>query len=480
MRGGFRRSAAGASACAGSVLVLHLALTTRSESSSGSLLVEWLYLGLIVFATLACLTRWWTNPSDRPTWACLSLGLLAWTAGEVHHVFFLADHAVTPFPSLSDGFFVLFYPLCFVAVCLRVRGGMGRIGATLLLDGLIAATAACAVVAAITLATAPEGLPEDAGTPALIFNLAYPIGDLILVGAVAGGASLVRERVGRDFAAIGAGLILVATADALYLAQSLRGTYVEGSWIDSLWPAGLLAIAWGGWTRTDGITRERPLIYAGLPVAFSLAAVGILVVAGFSEVHRVSQVLATVAVLGVVARMNLALRENRRLLEASRREALADPLTGLANRRALVQELEAALERGTSHHLFIFDLDGFKHFNDTFGHPAGDELLIRLACALAENLEPEATPFRLGGDEFCVLVDDGRRDPNEALAAACAALSEDGDGYAVGASWGEVLIPQEAGQAADAVELADRRMYECKRLRKRSSDNRHLSMRTGV
>lgn len=232
----------------------------------------------------------------------------------------------------------------------------------------------------------------------------------------------------------------------------------------------------GGWTRTGGIARERPLIYAGLPVAFSLAAVGILVVAGFSDVDRVSQVVATVAVLGVVARMNLALRENRRLLEASRREAPADPLTGLANRRQLVQELEAALERGTSHHLFIFDLDGSSTSTTPSGHPAGDELLIRLAQGLAEDLEPEATPFRLGGDEFCVLVDDSRRDPGDALAAACAALSEDGDGYAVGVSWGKVLIPQEAGRAADAVELADRRMYECKKLRKRSSDKDRVEL----
>ena len=207
-------------------------------------------------------------------------------------------------------------------------------------------------------------------------------------------------------------------------------------------------------------------------MVFSLAAVGILAVAGFSEVDRISQALATAAVLGVVARMNLALRENRRLLEDSRREALADPLTGLGNRRQLVQDLEAALVRGTSHHLLIFDLDGFKHFNDTFGHPAGDELLVRLGRALAERLEPEAKPFRLGGDEFCVLVDDARWDPGEALTAACAALAEDGDGYEVRASWGEVAIPGEASEAAEAMVLADRRMYERKKERKLSSGDR--------
>ena len=457
-------------ACATAGLALHAALTTVADPRViEPIRVEWLYLSLIVFATLACLARWRSQPTDRSAWACLSVALLSWTAGEAYHLAFLADEAITPFPSPSDGFFVLFYPLCFAAVCLRVAGSVGRISATLLLDGFIAATAACAVLAPLTLAATLPGIAESAGLLAVIFELAYPVGDLILVGAVVGGASLVRERIGRELAAIGAGLVLVATADAIFLSQTLAGTYVEGSWFESLWPAGLLLIAWSGWGCAHAQRERRPAGDSWLPVAFSLLAVGVLAVAGFSDVDRVSQALATMAALGVVARMNLALRDNRRLLEASRREALVDPLTGLGNRRELVQRLEAAVGAGTAHHLFVFDLDGFKLFNDTFGHPAGDDLLVRRGRSLTQGLGAGASAFRLGGDEFCLLVEDRVSDPWAALAAAESALCERGAGYEIRASWGGVAIPGEAGGAAEAMLLADRRMYARKKQRKSRS-----------
>ena len=76
-------------------------------------------------------------------------------------------------------------------------------------------------------------------------------------------------------------------------------------------------------------------------------------------------------------------QENQRLLAASRVEALTDALTGLGNRRALVADLDHALPRGDERPqlLALFDLDGFKQYNDSFGHPAGDALLVRLGRA---------------------------------------------------------------------------------------------------
>ncbi len=463
-----RRCADAAFASAASALALHVALTGVERPGTGTVrALEAMYLGLIVFATIACLWRWRSSRADRGAWACLSLALLAWSAGEAHHALFLADLAITPFPSIGDAFFVIFYPLCFAAVCLLVRGSVDRIGLTLLLDGVVAAAAACAVLAGLTITTALRGLAYTDGALSLIFTLAYPVGDLILIGALAGGASLVEGRVRRDVLAVGAGLLAVATADAIHLATMMDGTYTEGSWIDSLWPAGLLMIAWGGWAPVRVVTGRTAALLSRLPVICSLAAVGILAIAEIADVDPVAQVLATVAVLGVVARMHLTLRENRRLLDASRREALTDPLTGLANRRQLAHDLQAALSAGADHHLFLFDLDGFKHYNDTFGHSAGDELLKRRAGTLTAQLRDDATAYRLGGDEFCVLVEDQRCDTTVVLDSARTALAEDGDGYAVRASWGGVSIPCETQSAADALVLADRRMYACKDVRKR-------------
>jgi diguanylate cyclase (GGDEF)-like protein len=136
-----------------------------------------------------------------------------------------------------------------------------------------------------------------------------------------------------------------------------------------------------------------------------------------------------------------------------------DSLTGLANRRRLIVDLERRLGRAGAAPaaLLLFDLDGFKTYNDSFGHMAGDSLLARLGTALRTAVEPGGTAYRLGGDEFCVLCD------AEALpvieVAAEMALTERGEGFAIGASHGAVALPQEATDPAEALRIADERMY---------------------
>ena len=150
------------------------------------------------------------------------------------------------------------------------------------------------------------------------------------------------------------------------------------------------------------------------------------------------------------------------VLRASRLEletaAMSDALTGLPNRRRLLVDLERQTARGAADAvLLLFDLDGFKNYNDTFGHLAGDALLTRLGHSLARAVESHGRAYRLGGDEFCVLADTRAR--AELELAASSALSEHGDGFAVTASYGAVAIPEEASAAEDALRLADQRMY---------------------
>ena len=107
----------------------------------------------------------------------------------------------------------------------------------------------------------------------------------------------------------------------------------------------------------------------------------------------------------------------------------------------------------------MFDLDGFKAYNDTFGHSAGDALLARLGAKLAATVAPHGEAYRLGGDEFCVLLDVDVRRLDDMVAAVGEALTEDGDEFTVGASCGVVLLPHEADNPDRALQLADERMY---------------------
>ncbi len=160
-------------------------------------------------------------------------------------------------------------------------------------------------------------------------------------------------------------------------------------------------------------------------------------------------------------------RENECLLAASQVEALTDALTGLPNRRALVSDLTVLFDtdRDSSsppHLLGLFDLDGFKQFNDTFGHPAGDALLARLGHRLADAMAGIGTAYRMGGDEFCVLMPSGANDPFATADLAAKALSEVSDGVVVECSYGTASIPAEAATIEQALRLVDHRLYDRK------------------
>jgi diguanylate cyclase (GGDEF)-like protein len=109
--------------------------------------------------------------------------------------------------------------------------------------------------------------------------------------------------------------------------------------------------------------------------------------------------------------------------------------------------------------LILYDLDGFKRYNDWHGHPAGDRLLARLGRGLASAAGAFARAYRLGGDEFCVLVAGGEDAAVDTLEAGRSALSEQEAGFTVGSSAALVVLPRDAQSASDVLELADERLY---------------------
>jgi diguanylate cyclase (GGDEF)-like protein/PAS domain S-box-containing protein len=156
-------------------------------------------------------------------------------------------------------------------------------------------------------------------------------------------------------------------------------------------------------------------------------------------------------------------------------QALHDPLTSLGNRRSLLADLGERLDAATLDRpllLQLFDLDGFKTYNDTFGHPAGDSLLTRMAHRLQTGLAGRASAYRMGGDEFCVLSLPACDDHEAIARIAVDALEERGEGFRVTASYGSVTLPAEAATATVALREADRRMYARKSLDSRSSAGR--------
>ena len=200
--------------------------------------------------------------------------------------------------------------------------------------------------------------------------------------------------------------------------------------------------------------------------------------------HMDGRVLVDGIVSDVTRRVEAetALREAQRELQEQLRlneyQARHDHLTGLGNRRLLLADLEALAAAATVSRpltLAVLDLDGFKQYNDAYGHPAGDALLARLGRKLTAAAGPDVGCYRLGGDEFCVLHHRGG-DAEAAIEAVAGSLSEHGEGFSIDCSVGVVSMPTETSQPIEALRIADQRLYAQKRARLGRRDAAHHAL----
>ena len=230
------------------------------------------------------------------------------------------------------------------------------------------------------------------------------------------------------------------------------------------------AAAWLPESPPQESDEFSPVVLAAI-LTFATTALCLLTVGQFTDIDPVAIALATATVLTGMARAGLTVVAR---LRETRTQALTDDLTGLANRRHLVDTLhatiESAHEQGDELALLLIDLDGFKELNDTLGHHAGDEVLRQIGPRLQDLLRNDDTLARLGGDEFAVILRPG----DEASASTAglrlrAALEES---FAVGgihvhidASVGISLYPDHAPDAMGLLQRADVAMYQAKRMR---------------
>jgi|HubBroStandDraft_2_1064218.scaffolds.fasta_scaffold00827_8 diguanylate cyclase (GGDEF)-like protein len=207
--------------------------------------------------------------------------------------------------------------------------------------------------------------------------------------------------------------------------------------------------------------RFRPqVVIAGLALTVTVILAVTLGVDARATLHDPVPVFVTLALLTAVVSIVWAL-ETAELYQ--RNEATVDPLTGLANRRQLAEDLQVVWGEATEEkpvQLLLFDLDGFKAYNDNFGHLGGDLLLSRLSRAFKLAVGTRGCAYRLGGDEFCALLWSGC---GETMIGDCLqALSAEGEGFMITSSYGSVMLPTEASDPELALQLADERMYAYK------------------
>jgi diguanylate cyclase (GGDEF)-like protein len=178
----------------------------------------------------------------------------------------------------------------------------------------------------------------------------------------------------------------------------------------------------------------------------------------------------------------IAVRERlRHERDALRATASRDPLTGLANRRSLLERGEYEIARhtrsGRGFCVLMLDLDGFKALNDRLGHAAGDDLLREVAATLRRAVREQDTVARLGGDEFCVLAPEtDAAGAQRALTRAMAAVARVTAGVdTLAASAGAAVFPNDGTGIESLLNAADQRLLELKRRRRRARPQRRAA-----
>jgi len=430
-----------------------------------------LYDAVVLAAGVACLARARAVQSERTGWALMGIAILFWGAGEVYWTLFIDGDPSSPYPSPADALYLAFYPLACAGLLELVRAHAHQLDWRRWTDAAIAALGTAALGTAFVFDFVAD---QTSGSAAQVATtLAYPLGDILVLSVIVGVIALGGWRPGRTWSLLFAGLTAQAIADIAYTIESTNGVAPAGTWIDPIYLLSAVFLGSVLWLPKAEEIRQsgrdegwRELI---VPAVFAGVMIGLFAMRSVSAGSGLSTTLWALTMVAVVARLALSVHENRSLLEQVR----TDPLTGLGNRGGMQVDLDAACKQAGEEGpvaLLLFDLNGFKRYNDTFGHPAGDELLLFLGKELRDAAGAEGTAYRIGGDEFCLLTHASGEELEELTRHAAQALTVIARGVRIGASWGAVTIPDEASTPAEAVQLADVRMYAQKESRRLATD----------
>src|SRR3954462_3378098 len=354
-------------------LVLHeLRVVFFGSVSLGPLSSRFAHDVLLLIAAVVCLSRAVLVRRERVPWLLLGAGVLAWTFGEIYYTAVLWTESSPPLPSPADAGYLLF-PVLALSGMLALLRARNVASATLVVDGVTVALAVAALSAAIVFQTV---LSHASVYPlAVATGLAYPLTDLVLLAVGAGALAGSAWRLDRSWVLLAGGVLTFWFADSMYLVRTASGTYEAGGWFDAGWWFAALAIALAAWQepKPRSAPRDDSLRLLAAPLGAGAVAIELLAYGCAGTLNALAVALAAATLVAVMIRLTLTFRQNGAMLRASRDEALTDSLTGLGNRRALTRELDDLLPDVQAESplvLALFDLDGFKHYNDTFGHPA--------------------------------------------------------------------------------------------------------------
>jgi diguanylate cyclase len=342
----------------------------------------------------------------------------------------------------------------------RTRRGRKVWLETVLLCGALATLAG-------TLLVSPLGDRFPVQGPTLLLVLVYPLLDFALLLLVVGQVLVGARGRGRDTALLVTAIGALVALDLWYFLMTAGGQYYANVVTDIAYGAtfALLATA-ASMPRSTPPTSRHDQGRGRLLVLAGATALALLALRPAGSEGLLVTVPAVVTLVAAGARLTVALREAQGAAEA-RELSRTDELTGLLNRRALLDDLGDAILGGRPLALVLMDLDGFKDVNDSLGHTVGDQLLQEVGQRVVLALPESSAVARIGGDEFALLV---REDDELRLLelarrvrhAVSQRLQVDGVDVVIGASLGLTRRPEPGIGAVEMLRRADVAMYQAK------------------
>jgi hypothetical protein len=252
---------------------------------------------LLWAAAALCLVGALRATRSRTAWLLVAAGLATWAIGDTIWGIRFGTSSNTPETSISDFFWLAWYPLVLAALALLVRDRVPAFELHRWIDGVAVMLIVSIPWVALFLAPVEDHTHNSPLADAV--DLAYPMGNAIVFGATLGVYALMAWRPGRMWLVLGCGLAVMGVADAIYSVQALNHSYEAGIY-DSAWVAGALLVAYASWEPHPG--RLEPTEMWGWPaVALPLAAQGlaaaIQIYGFFHEIPRSERILTLIVLL---------------------------------------------------------------------------------------------------------------------------------------------------------------------------------------
>jgi len=424
-------------------------------------------------AALACLGAVRVR-AERVAWTGLAVALVLSAVGNALRVHAAGPDGTGPTSAAASAFALAGYALLYVPIVGLIRVRVPRFHASMWLDGVIGALGSLA--AGFGFLLGPYLTPGTGHDGITLPDLVGPITDLLLLAVLVSLGAVLAVRLDRTLLLITVALVCTCASDIRLFSLQVADRYHPGGPLELGWLVGISLVALAA---TDARDRSAPLDAHGrsriggrllaVPVVCTAASLVVLAVGWTRPLPAISGWLAVGCVLAGVLRVAVTFREVRDFNQVNE-EARTDELTGLANRRALLERAKQVVAASSARRpaaLLLLDLDGFKEVNDSLGHTAGDDLLRQVGPRIATVLRSGDLLARLGGDEFAVLLPSADVEEARALAHRLRTqllepFTVDGIRLHVGVSVGVATSPVPAATIGELLRCADVAMYSAK------------------